>query len=314
MRNEKFGSPDVSELTAYINEQTDLVADVIYGADLVSTGIEILPGQKGDFKLNSLTNDIYLQETACGWTTSGSTNYGQTKIELESISLKESFCAIDLEPYWMGQIMKPGSNPEELPFAKYIVDTKSAAISAEIDKMFWQGDKTNGTGNLLLVDGIGAFLSGATGDVYVAAASGTSTASTINTMITAMINSVDERAYKMNDLTLYMSNANYKNYVQYLISANLYNYATSIDGKSGQVIIPGHNIKVSSQSGLRGTTFMYLTPSSNLVMGTDLVSEQDQVDLWYDKSNLTHKFLVSFKMGVGVRQNDLLVHNNENLQ
>ena len=300
-------------LTDYTNENTGLVATALYSAPTIGSGIEILVGQKGDVKLNTLDHNLYLQSAACGWTVSGDTKLEQVSVSVCSNDYKEALCPKTLEPKWYGQLMAKGSNPETFPFAQYIVENKMGALEAEVDKMFWQADETFGSGNLALCDGIGAFLSGATGDVYVVTASGSSTASTINTKILAMIDSVDERAYTAGDLTLYMSVANFKLYIQYLISANLYNYAQNEKGKTLETTIPGHDIRVMGVGGLRGTNFMYLTPASNMVFVTDSLSDGD-LDMWYSKDNVEVRLLGSFKFGVGVYFNELMVHNNPNLQ
>jgi len=304
---------DVSTLSDYTNENTGLVAEALYSAPTINSGIEILVGQKGDIKLNTLEHELYLQSAACGWTVSGETVLEQVSVSVCSVDYKEALCPKTLEPKWYGQLMSKGSNPEDFPFSKFIVDNKMGVLKTEVDKMFWTADSTNGTGNAALCDGIGSFLSGATGDVYVAAASGTSTASTINAKVQALIDGVDERAYTTGDLTLYMSVANFKLYVQYLISANLYNYANNVAGKTLELTIPGHDIKVLGVGGLRGTTFMYLTPASNLVFVTDTLNGDGDLDMFWARENQEIRIIGSFKFGVGVYFNDLMVHNNENL-
>jgi len=307
---------DVSTLSDYTNENTGLIARALYGATTIASGIEVLPGQKGDVKLNKLTHDLYLQAAACGWTVSGGTNLGQVSVEVCPIDYKEALCPKDLEPKWYGQLMARGSDPETFPFAEYIINNKAEALSSQVEYMFWQGDSTFGSGNLALCDGIGAFLSGATGDVYVSAAytGGTYTTAGINTAIQALINNVDERVYNANDLAFYMSVANFKIYVNYLISANLYNYAQNVDGKSLKVTIPGHNIEVIATPGLRGTNYMYLTPKSNLVFVTDLLDETEELDMWWSQDNREVRIAGSFKFGVGVYFNEFVVHNNNTLQ
>lgn len=307
---------DVSALSTYTNENTDLIARALYGATTINSGIQVLPGQKGDVKLNKLNHNLYLQAAACGWSVSGDTDFNQVSVDVCSIDYKEAVCPKTLEPYWQGQLMAQGSDPETFPFAQYIVDNKADALSSQVEYMFWQGDSTFGSGNLALCDGIGAFLSGATGDVYVSAAAtgGTFGSAAINTAIQAMINEVDERVYNNGDLALYMSVANYKIYVNYLISANLYNYAQNVDGKTLKTTIPGHNIEVIGTPGLRGTNYFYLTPKSNLVFVTDLLDETEDLDMWYSQDNREVRIAGSFKFGVGVYWNEFMVHNNSNLQ
>ena len=318
MSNNKYDFSWSQSLTDYTNENTGLIATALYSAPTIASGIEILVGQKGDVKLNTLDHDLYLQSAACGWSVSGTTNLGQVSVSVCSVDYKEALCPKTLEPKWYGQLMAQGSNPETFPFAQFIVDNKMEVLKTVVDQMFWTADSTNGTGNNALSDGIASFLSGATGDVYVSGSStayytGGFTASNINAAIQLMIDNVDERAYTKGDLTLYMSVANFKLYVQYLISANLYNYAQNVAGKTLEVTIPGHDIRVMGIGGLRGTNYFYLTPSSNLVFVTDSLSDGD-LDMWYSKDNVEVRLLGSFKFGVGVYFNDLVVHNNQTLQ
>ena len=304
-------------LTDYTNENTGLIATALYSAPTINSGIEILVGQKGDVKLNTLDHNLYLQTAACGWTVSGDTKLEQVDVSVCSVDYKEALCPKTLEPKWYGQLMAKGSNPETFPFAQYIVENKMGLLKTVVDQMFWTADSANGTGNNALCDGIGSVLSGATGDVYVDLATTASlsgfTASNINTAVQLMIDSVDERAYTEGDLTMYMSVANFKLYVQYLISANLYNYAQNVAGKTLEVTIPGHDIKVMGVGGLRGTAFFYLTPASNMVFVTDSLADGD-LDMWYSKDNVEVRLLGSFKFGVGIYFNELMVHNNANLQ
>lgn len=309
LRNKFNFSFDVSTLSDYTNENTGLIAKAIYGAPTIGSGIEVLTGQKGDVKLNALSHDLYLQAAACGWTTSGATDLSQISVSVCSIDYKEALCPKDLEPKWYGQLMKTGSDPETFPFAQYVIDTKANALSSQVEYMFWQGDTDSGTGNLALCDGLGIFLSGKTGE-YVAAASGTTTTSTIEAAIDAMIDKVDERVYNSEDLSLYMSVAKYKQLVSALIANNSYHYNTSENGKTLRTTIPGHNIEVIGTPGLRGTDYMYLTPKSNLVFVTDLLDETEQLDMWWSQDNREIRIAGSFKFGVGVYFPEFVVHNN----
>ena len=318
MANKKYDFVWVQSLTDYTNENTGLMARAVYGASTIKGGIEIIVGQKGSVKLNTLTNEIYLQAAACGWTVSGTTSLGQVSVTVCSLDYKEALCPKTLEPKWYGQLMAKGSNPETFPFAEYIMENKIKALSAQLEYMYWQGDSTFGSGNLETCDGIGAFLSGTTnGTTYVAASylSGTShTAANIVASVNAMAAAIDERVADREDLTLYMCIADYKTYIQALVTANLYHY-NPVDGNPPEFeyYIPGTNIQVKGTPGLRGTHFWYLTPKSNLVFVTDLLDETEDLDMWYSKDNIEIRINGSLKFGAGAYFNAFIVHNNPNL-
>ena len=235
---------DVATLSNYTNENTDLVARAIYGAKTIAGGVTVLEGQKGNVKLNKLAHTLALQAAACGWTVSGSTQLTQQAIDICSIDYKEALCPKTLEPLWYGQIMAKGSNPTEIPFAQYIVDTKMKELSAQVELLFWQGNNSTGTGDLVLCDGLWAFLSGNTSTPAATNdAVGTPAAGTIIGMVNAMVTAIDERVALEPDLKLYMSVADYKMYTAALRTANLFHY-NGEDGDNMETNVPGTNVTV----------------------------------------------------------------------
>lgn len=301
----------VSALSDYTNENTGLIADAIYSANTIASGIEVIAGQKGDIELNRLSHSLALQAAACGWNVAGTTTLDNVKVEVCSLDYKEALCPKTLEPKWYGQIMAKGSSPEELPFAQYIIDTKSATLSSEIDYMFWQADTDgSGSGNLTLCQGMIQFLTDSTERATYVSAAASWTASDIVAKVNLLIAGIDERAYDQEDLTLYMSVADFRTYAGALITANLYNYATAIDGPSLQLTVPGHNVTVIGTGGLRGTGIGVLTPRSNMVFVTDLLDETEELDMWFSKDNDEVRIKGSFKFGVGMYFPDLVAHNS----
>ena len=305
---------NVSGLAEYINQNQDLISKVVYNSQTLQLeGLQRIEGQKHDFKLTRVDNDIYFQDLACGWNTSGNTTFDQVLIEIEPLMIQEALCPTDFDQKYLGTLSARGSTPETFPFEQFIIESKTDKMTGEIDKMAWQGDKAGGTGNLAKVDGYGTFLSGSTTDVYVAAASGTSTASDIEAKIELMINSVDERVYDKADLTLFMSVANYKLLVAAQVANNSYNYNTNVDGKTLTTEIAAHGITVRGMHGLRGTNFWYLTPISNMVFGTDLLDETDSIDSWYERKGSQVLVEAKMKLGFGFEYDWMVVHNNPNL-
>lgn len=299
----------VSALSDYTNENTGLIGKAVKGAKTIGGGIEILPGQKGDVKLNVLTHQLYLQAAACGWTTSGTTTLGQVSVDVCPIDYKEALCPKTLEPKWLGQIMKAGSSPEELPFGQFIVDDKVKNLSSSLEQLFWQGNTASGTGNNALCNGLIKSLSGVT-CTYVAAASGsTHTASNIISRVDAMITAIPEEIATQEDLVLYMSVAYYKMYTAALRTANMYHY-NGEDGKNMETYIPGTNVKAVATPGLTGLATFYLTPQSNLVFVTDLLDETESLKMWFSQDNDEIRIKGSLKFGVGYYIPSFIVHNN----
>jgi hypothetical protein len=305
---------DVSALSDYTNENTGLVAESVYKAVTIGTGIEVLPAQKGsNVKLNTLSHDIALQAAACGWSVDGTTTFNQVPVSVAAIDLKEALCPKTLEPKYLGQLMANGSSPEDFPFSQYVIETKQEALASQIDYMFWQGDTTGGSGNLALVDGVGSFLESYTSSVVYVDFGATISVSNVEDKVDAMVAEIPEEIYDRDDLALYMPVGDFKLLVSAYIKNNYYNYNTSENGKTLETTIPGHNIKVYGVPGLRGTHNWYLTPTSNLVFVTDLLDETEDIDMWFSKDNDEIRLKGSLKMGVGVYFSSYVVSNNPNL-
>jgi hypothetical protein len=305
---------DVSALSDYTNENTGLVAKALYSAPTLSSGIEVMVGQKGDVKLNTLDHDISLMAAACGWSVGGSsTNFNQVTVEVDSIDLKEALCAKTLEPKWMSQLMAAGSSPEDFPFSQYVIENKQKALASQVELMFWQGDKTNASGNLALSEGIGSHLLPVKADLNYVAFGATISVANIEEKVDALIALIPEEIYDEADLTLFMPIGDFKLLMSAYIKNNYFNYNTSEDGKTLSTIIPGHNITVLGTPGLRGTHNWYLTTKSNLVAVTDLLDETEDIKMWYSQDNLEIRLAGSFKIGAGCYFPNLVVTNNPDL-
>ena len=58
--------------------------------------------------------------------------------------------------------------------------------------------------------------------------------------------------------------------------------------------------KVIAVHGLDGTGDCYALRLSNMFLGTDLMSDTDNFEMWYSQDDRNVKFSVAFKMGVQV--------------
>lgn len=305
---------DVTALDDFKNENTGLVNEMLYSPTTIASGIEVIVGQKGDFALNTLSNDVYLTAAACGWNPdpSNAVTFGQQDVALETLDLKQALCPKDLTSKWMSQMMRAGSNPEELPFESYIVEGITSKLAVEIEKMFWQGSKTTGAGNLALVNGMAEFLD-SKGSVYVAAASGAMTKTNAIDQVDAMVAAIPVEVLERTDLAIYISPADYRTYVSALIASQYpvdNESQTKPYGKS--LMIPGYDVEMIMTGGVP-TSLMYATSKANLVAGTDLMSDAENVEIWYSKDNDEYRVKTTFKIGVGSYFPEFVVHNNPDI-
>jgi len=314
MKNKEYNFGfDVSGLAEYIDQSGDLIGEMIYAAQTLQIpGIQVIPGKKHDFKLTRTDNDVYLQSDSCGWTTSGSTNFDQVTIPISSLKFQEELCPTDFDDKFLGQ-QSIGSKPETFPFEQFIVSLKTDKMTSDIDRIAWLGNTTSGSGNLSQADGWLSFISGSTETTYVAAASGTSTASTIMAKVEAMIVAVDERIYTADDLVMFMSVSNYRLLVNAQKKENYVNYNIGIDGKTLETTIDVDGVKIMGLHALRGTNNFVLTTLSNMIFATDLLDETSYIDSWYERKESQVLVEAKFKLGFGFEFDWKVTHNNPNL-
>jgi len=302
---------NVSGLAEYINENNDLISKTIYNSQTLQLpGLQNIVGQKHDFKLTRVDHEVYFQTTACGWNTSGSTSFDNVLINIEPIMIQEELCPTDFDQKYLGTLSSKGSTPEDFPFEKFIIETKTKVMSSEIDKLAWQGDKASGTGNMVKADG---YISKLSSDcVYASGAISTTPTTVANALgkVDAMVAGIDERIYDKEDLVLFTSIAEFKLITAAQVKDNSYNYNKDINGQTLETTIAGSNIKIKGMHGLRGSSVWILTLESNLIFGTDLLDETDYIDAWYEKKGRQVLLQTACKLGYGYEYDFMVVHND----
>jgi len=298
---------DVTALASYI-EQMDfpLIAQMQATGGLAEVA-DIQAGIKGSSNLQFLSTDVIFGADGCSRTASGTTALTQKTLTVGAIAVSEDICIKDLNGYWAQVLVKKGAaGEEEMPMeieAVYMAK-KMNAMANQLTISDFQGDTLSGTNNLSYYDGIlkivdaGAPVNGNTGGVTVAT---TISTSNVLDILDAMWSSIPDAISDAEDLSLWIPTSVYKKYVVALKNANLFHY--SADGE--QVKLYGTNVALRSTIGLpgaAGSERMLLTRNSNLVIGLDGDSDEDQMKLRLDPvSEKSVFFDVTFKRGTQVR-------------
>ena len=105
--------------------------------------IKVQPGIKGSQAINLLDSNLVVQDGTCGWNSSGSTIYTQRDITVCDYKVNEALCPKDLNDYWLGQLLTPGSYNETVPFEQQIAELKTAQISQYIENLIWQASSAS---------------------------------------------------------------------------------------------------------------------------------------------------------------------------
>jgi hypothetical protein len=296
-------SLNVNGLSAFTNEnKLDLIKEAVLRGRTVDL-VTVQGGIKSSATINRLSTTINAQAGACGWSATGSTTLDQRTISVCDIKVNEAICLNTLEDYYTQVMMNPGSYNTDIPFEQLFAENKRDQLMALIEDLIWKGDVQGGSGNLALCDGLKVLFDA--GITASSSAYGTYSNAQLSTEIIAkvdaMIADIDSDVIDVDDLTLFMSYADYRTYAKALRDANLFAY-TGAENQGGDFMQmhPGTNVKVVAVRGLNSANRMCLTPASNIYVGTDLLSDAEDFKIFYSQDNDEVRFLAKWKLGVEV--------------
>ena len=269
----------VTSLPAYVEENRDLLLKnfgLVGGS--IRNRIGIQTGVKLKEHLNYLEVAPTLQDgSVCELEPAGDVTLTNREIETAWIEVLIAICPKKLIGKWAEYLVRANANAESLPFEQYIIDGFIAEVNRKIDTLIFQGDKTLTTNpNLKWIDGF----------IKVFQADGTEITATAATLM----GKLQELYAGMDDYTLnrgaeiYVSPANYRTFLQELVSANLFHYPSAESGTfPKEFFLPGTDVKVVLTEGLAGVNNVALaTYPDNMVYGCDMENDQEDVAVKYD--------------------------------
>jgi len=291
----------VSTLTAYVNETEGIVRKAIMEGNTPSM-VTVMPGIKSAKTINLLDGSMQLYAGgSCGaFVNSGTTNLTQVKLTVADVTGTESICLQTLEDYYTQTMMRPGSYNEQIPFEDIFVADRTSYLSKEIDKQIWQGNIASGSGNLALVNGIlqyvdSAAISGSCVNVTASAF----TVSTAIAIVDELVTNIPTDIADADNLTLFVSHSEFQKYLLGLKNANYFHFAPDFD-LNQSIKHPGSSVTVMPVTGLVGSTRHILTPASNIVVGTDLLDDYENFDMWYERKDDAVDMRVKYKLAAVV--------------
>lgn len=309
---------NVAALSGYIEQNKfQLIGRTVLNTKL-SENMTLKPGLQGEkVRITLMNDDFNAQAASCGWGATGSTLLTAVDMSLYHAEVAREYCPTTLRDTWLSEKLRAGSAagneqlPEEEVFAEYFVKNLQK----------WnEGFIIKGAGS---INGIQAQLVAAEGGSYEPVlgddykwvpGEGSTASGTINALdgAMAMFAAMPFEIALADDQVLVVNPSDYKALVAAMVGANLFHYT----GDVSEVIIPGTKIKVIPTSGITqetdGKNFRFLTTTSNLILGTDLVSDFDQFDVWYSKDNQVVRALMKWTIGVAVVEPNLCVTENAN--
>lgn len=288
----------VSAYTDYKDRSGEIIADVIAGAPTLNN-LTPQTGAKANttVELNILSTGVTWSNADCVATETGNnTVLAPRPVSVKRLSDRELMC-LDVLDAKLPMIMKPGANNQELPFEELFINLKVSENSKELEKAAWQGDTALSSGNLSKVNGwlkiAGAETSSLAGYGTFATFTAANAIATVQTVLALR----SAEMYESEDLILYMDQPKYAILAQALLAA--YGVAgtgayTNLGNQNQEgnmeMMFPGTNVRIRATHGLNGNGSLFLTPEHNLRYVTDLESDYETVDIFFDKY---HRQLVS---------------------
>ena len=301
---------NLSSLATYTDEVGgELIRRAILEGETAKI-IKVQPGVKGSQAINLLNSTLVVQEGTCGWNSSGSTIYTQRDIQVCQYKVNESLCPADLNNYWLGQLLTPGSTPETVPFEAQISELKVAQISQSVENLMWGASSADTcfSGFKELVAQQGSGTTTVTGGIVVTGSSALTSTNAL-AQVDLLVEAIPDDIVDRTDLVVFMSHANYRKYLINYRTANYYHYNPESSYEDFKTFHPATNILVHPVGGLNGSNLLVLMPAGYAVMGVDLLSDQETLKMFYSVDFDEVRLRSNFKIGVQLAWPNFVITN-----
>lgn len=311
---------NVSALNDFNNE---LAGKIVLDTVFTGTTAEYATSQEGikyQEPLNLAVVTPYFQGGDAVSSPSGSATFSQRNITVTKRTAYDQWNLQLLTDKYLGKMALPEGSYEET-FA--IMEQLSADLVRKSqqanDNFIWNavsGSAVSGESAPAQADGFKKLISGSTSGVNVPTGVGATpiTGSTAYDQLVDMINVLDANVVDADDLTFFCGAPVFTRIVSGLTKQNLFHFdPTTVERRNGiyEVPLPGFpNIKIVGTWGLRSSERVILGPASDMVIGTDLLSDVQNFQTWYDINSDSIKYRLRTKLGVQVGHPSYFVSND----
>lgn len=300
---------DISTLDAFNNETAgELVVKAILGGSTIEYAT-VKEGVKYKEPINLFEVDLDIVDgRGCVTSTAGTASMTQRDIEVCQRSSHDGLCLRDLDTKYLGVMQPGGSYNESFTLVQEYSEQIVKGFQKDNDRFLWRAD-SSGTD---CVDGLNLIITGSTAGV-VSAGTDAPTSGNIGDNIDLMLAALSDDVQDREDLTVFMSIANFRKYIVWLREQNNFFFdPAAVENRGGlmEMMHPFANVKVVGVSGLNGSNRIVMGPAKHIVVGTDLLSDFSEMQLWYDINGDQLKHRVVSKLGVNVAYPEFWVSND----
>ncbi len=300
---------DISTLDAFNNEVAgEMVVKAILGGSTIEYAT-VKEGVKYKEPINLFEVDLDIVDgRGCVTSTAGTASMTQRDIEVCQRSSHDGLCLRDLDTKYLGVMQPGGSYNESFTLVQEYSEQIVKGFQKANDTFLWKAD-SSGTD---CVDGLNLIITGSTAGV-VSAGTDAPTTGNIGDNIDLMLAALSDDVQDREDLTVFMSIANFRKYIVWLREQNNFFFdPAAVENRGGlmEMMHPFANVKVVGVSGLNGSNRIVMGPAKHIVVGTDLLSDFSDFQLWYDINGDQLKHRVVSKLGVNVAYPEFWVSND----
>ena len=293
----------------------ELVLKMVYGGSTVEY-VTVQEGVKFQEPINLFDVSITMNNSTCVSSAAGSATFSQRNIEVCPRTSFDALCLKDLDKKYLGiSSLGKGSYNETWALADAYSQLLVSQFQKANDLFLWQqvSGSSSTYGGTCNVSGLNRIITGSTAGVVASTVTSVAPANILNTM-DAMIASSSADVANREDLTFFMSVSNFRSYITALRSANNFYFdpgAVTNRPNLYEMAYPfSPNVKVVGTTGLQGSNRVVFGPSKQIVVGTDLLSDFSEFQLWYDINTDTLRHRIATKMGVNIAYPEFWVSND----
>ena len=286
----------VSSLPAYVEQFKDtLVANFALPGRDTRSRISFRNGVKKGAKLPFLNFGITLQDaSSCGFNPLDEAVLAQAEVNVEALKHDGQLCPKSLLGTYAEYQVRHRAGDNGVPFEAELMEAMTREVKKVIEDLIWKGDKTNGTGNMALMDGFLVQLAADASVIPETIASGASAYAGIMQVYAAMPDEAIDRGG-----IIFAGSDIFRAFIQDLVNMNMYHYGGPAEANPDEFYLPGTNVRIVKTFGLTGTNNVVATFAENLVYATDVDSDDTYIDLWWSADDRLFKWEVSWASGVG---------------
>lgn len=282
----------VNNLSEYVSHNHDQLFSKAVVASKTQSLVNVATGIKFKESLPVLTTAVnFADGSTCGFSSTSTQTVSERIIEVAPIKINQSWCDKVMNKSFANYKIKTAANQNVVPFEEYFIADLNAGISAEVEKIVWQGKKIASPAKN--TDYANGFLETAKTGSIAATPTKEGALEAVKAAYAKIPAEVLPKA------VIFVGQDTFRDMALELTAANMFNYVTDVT-EAMEIVLPGTTTKVYGVGGLNGTSKVVAADPANLFWGTDMESDEETYDVWYSKDSGETRFAVEFKIGTQV--------------